>query len=760
MTASLPRGAVVSAPLTVLTLAEAEIAAALFERLFPADERGPGAAEIGVVEYLDRALGGHDAALVPMYKAFLAALDSESRSRHMSHFTELSSAQQDQLVEALAGGRLEGPFDAEHQFRIFAQLRAHLQEGLFADPAYGGNRGAAGWKLIGHPGVWLENSAEENLATEPVTKGGIVRTLADVLPELPRDEREEELKAAAFEAALHPRFTDEIDVLLVGVGAMGGLVAPIFTDAGLTVVGLEAGPWRSKADFLPDELGHAYYGRGGLGPKFEQEVPRWRRREGEEAVPATFSLGRMVNGVGGSAGHWGAWLRRFHPWHLRPLSHVRERWGEQVLPEGSTLADWPLTYEELEPYYTRLEHLIGIAGDESNPFIRRSRPLPMPPLRAFAMGERFRTASAEMGLHAHTVPAGMNSIEYDGRPATTYTAWSNGFGSFFGDRWHPGLSNVPRAVDSGRFELRTHCRVIRVITDGTGARGVEYVDPSGRLRVQRARAVVLASYTFENVRLMFLSADSRRPEGLGNRSGQLGRHLTSKMFAHVNGYFPGVSFNRHTGPAAQGVVLDDFVAEDFDFVAEGFVGGATLGAEQQFLPLQISRESLPPDVRGWGKAYRDHLLEWQRLGVVRIQPDALPYADHRIELDGRHRDRSGLGLPVVRVTYGLRENELRLAAWMGGKASELLRTMGASRTWEGPYFTGVGSSHELGGCRFGTDPGTSVLDPWLAVHDTPNLHVYGGAALPNCPGINPSLTLGAVALRAAERLAGDLGRRS
>lgn len=760
MTASVPRGAAVRASLTVLTLAESETAAALFERLFPADERGPGSREIGVMEYVDRALAGYDAGLVPVYKAFLSALDSASRSRQGSRFAELTAAQQDELVEALAGGRLAGPFDAEQQVRILAQLRAHLQEGLFSDPAYGGNLGAAGWKLLGHPGVWLENSAEENLATEPVTKGGVVMTLADVLHELPRDEREEELKAAAYAAALDPRFTDEVDVLLVGVGAMGGLVAPIFTDAGLTVVGLEAGPWRSKADFLPDELGQAYYGRGGLGPKFDQEVPRWRRHVGEEAVPATFSLGRMVNGVGGSAGHWGAWLRRFHPWHFRPLSHIRERWGEGVLPPGSTLADWPLTYDDLEPYYTRLEHLIGVAGDENNPFLRRSRPLPMPPLRPFTMGERFRTASAEMGFHAHAVPAGMNTVEYDGRPATTYTAWSNGFGSFFGDRWHPGLSSVPRAVESGRFELRTHCRVVRVITDEGGARGVEYVDPDGRLRVQRARAVVLASYTFENVRLMFLSADSRRPDGLGNGSGQLGRHLMSKMFAHANGYFPGVSFNRHTGPAAQGVVLDDLVAEDFDFVAEGFVGGATLGAEQQFLPLQISRESLPPDVRGWGKPYRDHLLEWQRIGVVRIQPDALPYADHRIELDPRHCDRSGLGLPVVRVTYDLRENELRLAAWMGRKASELLRAMGASKTWEGPYFTGVGSSHEMGGCRFGSDPATSVLDPWLAVHDTPNLHVFGGAALPNCPGINPSLTLGAVALRAAERLAGELGGRA
>jgi gluconate 2-dehydrogenase alpha chain len=154
--------------------------------------------------------------------------------------------------------------------------------------------------------------------------------------------------------------------------------------------------------------------------------------------------------------------------------------------------------------------------------------------------------------------------------------------------------------------------VIRVLTDATGAaHGVEYLDPLGRSRTQHARAVVLAAYTYENLRLMFLSPDDRHPDGLGNSSGQLGRHYTTKMFAHVNGLFPGVNFNRHTGPAAQGVVVDDFLAEDFNSIAHGFVGGATLGSEQQFLPLQISRECLPPDVRQWGKPYRDHILGWQ-----------------------------------------------------------------------------------------------------------------------------------------------------
>jgi gluconate 2-dehydrogenase alpha chain len=743
---------------TVFSATEARTAEALFERMFPADERGPGAREIGVVDYLDRALDGHDKRLVPTYKAILTTVDAVARARHGIAFSEADPGEQDDIIGSLAQGGLDGPFDSEGQRAIFAQLLAHLQEGLFADPVYGGNRDASGWRLLGHPGVWLENSAEENLSTEPVSKGGIVKTLADVLDDLPHDEEEEELKRQALANAVSPRSIDEVDVLLVGVGAMGGLVAQTFADAGLQVVGLEAGPWRTKDDCLPDELGQAYYARGGMGPKFQLETARWREdATTDETQEATFSLGRMVNGVGGSAGHYGAWLRRFHPWHFRPLTRIVEQYGRQALPEDCTLADWPVGYDELEPYYTRLEHLIGVAGDESNSYVKRSKPLPMPAMRPFALGERFREVTLARGLHPHPVAVGMNTVPYDGRPATTYYAWSNGLGSFFGDRWHPGLGPVPRAMATGRFELRTHCRVTRILTDASGARGVEYVDPLGRVRTQPARAVIIAAYTYETLRLMFLSADSPHPDGLGNTSGQLGKNYMTKMFAHVDGFFPDMYFNRHTGPAAQGIVLDDYVSDQFDYGPHGFVGGATLGAEQQFLPLQISRETLPPDVQPWGKPYRDHLLDWQRLGVVRIQPDSLSYAGHFVDVDPRHRDRSGLGLPVVRVTYRLRENERRLAAWMGQQSADILRAMGATSTWEGPYFTGVGSSHEFGVCRFGEDPSNSVLDPWLAVHDTPNLYVYGGSAFPSCPGINPTLTIWAIVLRAAEKLAGDLG---
>jgi gluconate 2-dehydrogenase alpha chain len=733
---------------TALNLTEVSTLEAFFEQLFPADEYGPGASSIGVIRYLDRALSGPYAQHVELYRLGVYALDAESGERFGKPFVEADSAQQQELIAAVEQGSAAN-FRALEGKTFFELARSHLQEGLFGDPIYGGNRNKAGWRFLGHPGVWLENSAEENLSEKPVDKGGEIRSLADF-----KSSRNETRAVSGYDphrgTAAPPA---EVDILIVGAGAVGSVVAPIFAHAGLKALALEPGPFRTQADYLPDELGATYYCRANMGSKFLSEIPRWRRNEGEPTQEATFSLGRMINSVGGSIIHYGGWLRRFHPHHFKMLSRVKNRWGLSVLPPGCTLADWPLTYEELEPYYTLLEHEIGVAGDESNPFTKRSKPLPMPPMRPFRLGELYREATERIGLHPHPVAVGVNTVPYRGRPATTYCAWSNGFGSFTGDKWDPSLSSIPEALATGNLDLRTHCRVIRIGTDANGrVNGAEYVDPQGRRRFQKARTVILSAYTFESLRLLFVSGDPTHPNGLGNNRGQLGKHFMTKMFAHVDGFFPDLIFNRHTGPAAQGLVLDDFFSSDFDSVKHGFIGGATLGAEQQFLPIQISREALPTGVQRWGKPYKDHLRQWQHFGVVRIQPDTLSYNNNFVELDPHYRDRSGVGLPVLRITYDLRENENRLADWMETKSEEILMTMGATNTWRGDRFTGVGSSHDFGGARMGEDPAKSVVNPELEVHDSPGLYVFSGATFPSCPGINPSLSLFALVCRAAERL--------
>jgi gluconate 2-dehydrogenase alpha chain len=739
--------------LVSLTPYQARLLAAVFDRMFPPDATGPGAVDLGAVTYLDRALAGHERELRTDYQLGLEGLDRAALDAYGVGFADCNPADQDALLEGTERGELPG-LAVPAPAAFFHTLRRHLQEGLFADPAHGGNRDAGGWRYLGHPGVWLENTAEESLAARAADKHGEVRTLAGAGYHLngSAEQPPEPIPGYDPQRSVQPP-TGPADVIVVGMGAIGGFVASLLADAGLSVVGVEAGGWRRRYDYHPDELNAAYYCRGDMGPKFLDEAPRWRRNAGEPTQPITFSLGRMMNGVGGSIVHWGGALRRMHPHMFSYRTHVEKRWGPDAIPEGATVTDWPLQYADLQRHYDLCERVAGVAGDRSNPFVPRETDYPMPPLRPTRKGDLFTHASLRLGLHPYPTPVCINSVPYNGLPATRYHAWSAGFGSFHDDRWNPGLTSVPQALATGNLDLRTHCRVVRVCTDRDGhASGVEYVDPRGQRHFQKARTVILASYTFENLRLMMLSGDDRRPGGLGNSTGQLGKHFMVKQWGDVYGHIPDAVFNSHTGPAAQMVTLDDFNSEQFDSPAHGFLGGASLNVENQQLPLQIAKDPLPPNVRPFGLDYKHHLRKWQSIVAVRIQPDSLPYNTDYVDLDPTYRDRSGLGLPVLRVTTDMRPNEHRLHDFMEEQCTRILREMGATQTWPGHRFRGVASSHDLGGARMGEDPASSVVNPDLMVHDTPGLYVFSGAVFPTCTGVNPHLTLMAITARGTERL--------
>jgi len=553
------------------------------------------------------------------------------------------------------------------------------------------------------------------------------------------------------------------DVCVIGLGAASGSAVHVLAEAGFRVVALEAGPWRTRDDFSRDELESAYYTRQAMGQKFMAEAPTWRRNSDTATRPATFSLGRMMNGVGGSYIHYGTWLRRFQPEDFRFRSRIVERYGAETLPPGSALVDWPVSYDDLEPYYTRVEQTMGVAGipgnvrgetvEGGNPFEGyRSAGYPLPPARPCTAGVRFAEAARRLGYHPYPVPTGINTAPFAGRPACTYCGWCNGFGCFIDAKTTPLHNLIPHAVATGNLEVRTHCRALRIehAADGRVA-AVDYVDGRGERRTQRAAIVILSAYTFENVRLLLLSRSDRFPNGLGNNSHNVGKYFMTKQFAHVNGYYNGVAFNRFAGPTGQAVIMDDLNSDNFDHAGLGYIGGATISSEQQLQPIGIAGESLPPDVPRWGAKYKEHLVRrWNSIAVVRLQPTALPYEDNFLDLDPHVRDRSGLGVPVIRITYDLHPNEHRLAEHLEGVAEQLHQAMGARQTWRGPRFTGVCSSHDVGGLRMGADPATSVVDPTLMVHEVPNLFVLSGATFPTCPGVNPTPTIQALAWRAAD----------
>jgi gluconate 2-dehydrogenase alpha chain len=628
---------------------------------------------MGALDYIDHALAGPDADDLLAWRRILDWFSGNAKTRWGTAATELPVERMDQLIAELERGT-SGPEGG------FALLRRDLLRGLFADPAYGGNRDMSGWKFLGHPGLSRDGSETVGLDGWPGR------------PQVPLPD--------GFDpdaGRRQPRH--DADVVIVGGGAVGSMVAARLVKAGLRVVVLEAGPWRAAESYRPDELGQAFYGRASLGPKFNSETPRWVRRiDDAEDRPLSFSLGRMANGVGGSSVLYGARFRRFHPHHFRQLSALRERARDDDLPDDSSLIDWPIGYDDLEPYYTELEWMIGVAGEPS-PYTPRSRPLPFAPLRRFPVGDAFGAAARELGYRPYAIPVGRMGEPRNGFEPV-YDPWDEGIGAVTPERWTPMDHLLPEALATGNLDMRTLCRVLRIVVDGSGrARGVTYLDPDGRERRQDARAVVVAAYSFESIRLLALSGTDAEPDGLGNGHGQLGLSYMSKMFPQVVGEFDDRSFDRHTGPGGQAVIVEDLMANGA-IAAPGIVGGGTLSTENQLLPLQIALDSAPLDAPRWGAGYKRHLRKWNHRAAVKIQADALPLVTNRLLLDPRWRDRSGVGDPVLRVVWDLCDSDRLLYQYMQSRAEGLLRVMGAARIGRGPIETGVGCCHDLGGALF------------------------------------------------------------
>lgn len=720
----------------LLSSVEQSLLTRLVDRIFPDDGDGHVASRIGVVSYILGALAGPDRGNLALYRDLLAW--SQDRLGPLPSARDLDAA-----IGAMEGG--QGPADA------FPVLRRDVIRGLFSDPIHGGNRDKSGWRFLGHPGLIFPTTPADPTDRSDRRLFDGQTSLADLPPKsnrsLPPD--------FDPDAGLSDPVRDA-DVVIVGCGAVGAMVASWLAADGLTVVVLEAGVWRTSSDFQPDELSQAFYGRGELGPKFNAETPRWvPSADQTHGVPMTFSLGRMANGVGGSSALYGARFRRFHPHHFRHLTTVRDQGRQASLPPDHALVDWPITYDDLEPFYSEMETLIGVAG-EASPFIPRSAPMPERPLPDFPAGLQFSAAARALGLCPLRVPVGRRNAADKGLNPS-FSPWDEGIGSDAPNRWTPLLDVLPAGLATKRLHLRTRCRVMRIVTDPFGrATGVRYRDPDGTEKVQLARKVIVAAYTFETVRLLALSRSAAHPSGLGNSSGQLGKCFMTKMFPQVVGQFDSLHFNRHLGPGGQAVIVEDLITEGGLAGgipnACGFVGGGTMSTENQYLPLQIGQDLLPQDIMSWGPDLKRHLRGWNSRLAVKIQADALPTHANSLILDPYFRDPE-TGDPVVRVIWSLPENDRRLYLHMQDRAAALLKQMGAVRIWKGPVETGIGSCHDLGGCRSGADPADTVVDVDWQVHDTPNLYVFGGASFPTCPGINPTLTIWAWARRNARKMA-------
>jgi choline dehydrogenase-like flavoprotein len=537
------------------------------------------------------------------------------------------------------------------------------------------------------------------------------------------------------------------DVCIVGSGAGGGVMAQQLSAAGIDVVVLERGRHMNPGDFMQqDELSNMirqdFFARDYLETQ--------REDSSQTAKPGKYSL--LAQTVGGSTAHWGSWCWRFRPDELRVLS-------TEGAIEGANLADWPIGYAELEPYYTIAEQALGIAGTAgANPFEGpRSGVYPNPP-HVYRPASRLIEAGAKkMKLHPFPIPMAINSQVYGDRAKCMNGAFCAGFGCPINAKASTLAIHIPAALATGRCELRTNSRAVEVTLDANGrARGVRYLvgegsDEKNQEREVRARQVILAGGSIASAQLLLQSRSARFPNGLANKSDQVGRNLMCHVFAVTNFEMQGIA-NSFAGPPGN-IAVDDFHASDRK---RGFARGAVIAEAIESMPISsglkagnyLSQDKLGNNKRAWGKPLRDYLGRFPHIGGLIAIGEDLPVADNRVDLDPTHRDSAGQPLP--RITHKRHANDIKLARYFEQRMSDIASAGGALKTWNTDYTPiKTGSGHIMGTCRMGDDPARSVLDRWCRTHDVDNLWVVDGSFFPTSGGYNPTLTIFANSYRVA-----------
>ena len=566
------------------------------------------------------------------------------------------------------------------------------------------------------------------------------------------------------------------DVVIVGLGWTGSILAHELTNAGLNVVALERGRWRSTGTDFPttyiqDEL--RYHIRHDLFLRPAQQTMTFRNNESQVALPirawGSFMPG---DGVGGAGVHWNAETWRFLPSDFQLKTHLTERYGAKFLPEDMTIQDWGVTYDELEPYYDKFEYLCGTSGkagnikgakqEGGNPFEGpRSRDYPTPPQKQPYGPVLFAQAAKEMGYHPFPQPSGNLSQAYTNPLGLTVGQCTFcGFCEWFGcgnySKASPQTTILPALLQKANFEARTECEVLRLNLDNTGKRatGVTYVDANNVEWEQPADLVLLCAFQLFNLHLLLLSGIGRNYDP---RSGQgvIGRNYSYQVTSGVDGFFDDKNFNPFVASGAIGMCIDEFNGDNFDHSKLGFVGGGYMGAVQtNGRPLQSIRtqKGTPAWGAAWKKAVAQNYLSSYDFAT---HGSCYSYRDCYCDLDPTYTDQ--FGRKLMRITFDFHENELKMSQYLTDRLAEVVQKMGP-RTLEkhprtGPYnVTIYQTTHTCGGAIMGVDPKTSAVNRYLQSWDVPNLFVTGATVYPQNAGYNPTGTVGALTFWAADAI--------
>lgn len=535
----------------------------------------------------------------------------------------------------------------------------------------------------------------------------------------------------------------DMDFIVIGGGAGGGVAACVLAEAGKQVILLERGPWRNWANTSRDHVRNqrfAIYGHNS-GPDVIGNPRVYVDPQGGEHLVAPHEAGFHNNaaGIGGGTVVYGAQAWRFMPDDFRMAS----RYG---VPPGSSLADWPITYEDLAPHYERAEWEIGVCGDgragHSHTGARR-RGYPMPPVPDNPSRSILRQAADRLGWHSTPLPLLINSVPYNGRAACVQCGSCVGFACPSDGKNGTQNTVIPRALATGNCTVIAGAMVERIDTDERGkVIGVTYFTSEGQRVVVRAKAVIAAGGAIETARLLLNSRSSDHPNGLGNHSGQLGRHLQGHYYPSAVGQFRDI-VNNCEGPGVS------IATCQFNHGNPGIIGGAMLANEFVKMPIMFWRNCFPPGIRNWGLEAKQYMRE-NYLRVIQIQGPVqeIPSPDSRVTVDPQVRDR--WGIPVARLSGTTHPQTVRTAEFMRQKCEQWLAAAGARRTWKLPLGLSLSAGqHQSGTCRMGHDPADSVTDSLGKVHGHDNLFIADASLHVTNGGFNPVLTIMALAFRVA-----------
>jgi gluconate 2-dehydrogenase alpha chain len=577
----------------------------------------------------------------------------------------------------------------------------------------------------------------------------------------------------------------KVDVAIVGAGWVGGIIAAELCKQGLEVVAIERGHDRNTAQFQDDHDELRFAIRSEMFQNTANETWSLRHNLAETALPMR-QLGAWLpgTGVGGAGVHWNGQTWRFHPRDFTIKTSTIDRYGASAIPANMSIQDWGITYDELEPYYDKFEYMAGIAGKAGNLKGKqiaggnvfegpRSREFPVKPPPDTPLMALFRKSTTNLGYHAFTGPTANLPSTYknpDGitRGQCTYCGFCERFGCEVGAKADPTVTVLPVAFKTGKFKIINYANAYMIKNDGKTAQSILYYDGSGRIQEQPADIIVLASFMFNNVRLM-LQSKIGTPYDPITATGVVGRNFCYQTGGGgASGWFSDQEFKRYMGAGALSCAIDDYNADNFDHTGLGFLGGGsiTVGASGA-RPIQSL--TTPPGTPAFGAAWKAAVQHWyKRVVSVGFQGESPAYQMHYCDLDPNYRDK--FGNPLLRLTFDWQPNERAMIAYAGTKTLPIMQEMMPNATLYKsgptpsgdvisggpgalpPHFdtTSYQSTHITGGTIMGADPNTSVVNSYLQTWGVDNLFVVGAGNFPQNAGFNPTGTVGALAYRAAE----------